>query len=133
MTRREQLYKVRIEEFFEAAHNLRSYKGQPEPLHGHSWKVEVELCAPKLDAEGMAMDFIDLKTALQKMTKKLDYTYINDVPPFTDLAPSAENIARWIFEGVEPAVLAAGCKLLEVRVYEGRHASATYGISNQDR
>ncbi len=119
-------YRVRIEGFFEAAHNLRSYKGKPEPLHGHSWKVEVEMEAPKLDGEGMAFDFVELEDALKKLTGRLNYTYINEVPPFMDIAPSAENIARWMHDELFSVVTKGGCSIVEVRVWEGRHSSAAY-------
>ncbi|MFH1018910.1 MAG: 6-carboxytetrahydropterin synthase [Pseudomonadota bacterium] len=119
-------YRVRIEGFFEAAHNLRSYQGKPEPLHGHSWKVEAEAEASKPDSEGMALDFAALKKELNARIAKLDCAYINEIPPFTDLAPSAENIARWLFDELEPGVRSEGCRLVEVRVWEGRHASASY-------
>ncbi len=119
-------YRVRIEGFFEAAHNLRSYHGKPESLHGHSFKVEVELEAPKLDKEEMAFDFVELKNALEKRIRLLDYTYLNEVPPFTDVAPSAENLARWFFDELEDMAHSGGCRIVEVRVWEGRHASASY-------
>ena len=100
-------YRARIEAFFEAAHNLRLYRGKPEPLHGHSWKVEVEVEAQKLDGEGMAMDFVELREALQALVNQVHYKYINEVRPFTDVAPSAENLARWFFDGLEPTVRSA--------------------------
>ncbi|HLG20567.1 MAG TPA: 6-carboxytetrahydropterin synthase [Bdellovibrionota bacterium] len=122
----QECYRVRVEAFFEAAHNLRSYKGSPEPLHGHSWKVEVEVEADRLDQEGMAIDFVELQSVVQALTKKLDYTYINDVPPFTDIAPSAENIAKWYAEELRSFAANNRCRVVEVRVWEGRHASAAY-------
>src|SRR5580765_3896175 len=120
------MYSIRIESFFEAAHNLRSYHGKPEPLHGHSWKVELEVLAPKLDTEEMGIDFVDLRKSLNEMVRKIDYTYINEVSPFNDIAPSAENIAKWFYEGLRNFVESRNCKLKEVRVWEGRHASAAY-------
>ena len=122
----EQRYRVRVEAFFEAAHNLRSYHGAPEPLHGHSWKVEVEIESDRLDEEGMAFDFVEIRDALNALTKKLDYTYINEIPPFTDMTPSAENIARWFYHELIPTIAKENCRLVEVRVWEGRHASAAY-------
>jgi 6-pyruvoyltetrahydropterin/6-carboxytetrahydropterin synthase len=119
-------YSVRVEAFFESAHFLRSYKGKPEPLHGHSWKAEVEIEAPALDREGMAVDFIEVKQALLEITQKLDYSCINDVPPFTDWTPSAENIARWICEEMNRSVGRKGVRIAEVRVFEGRNGSAAY-------
>jgi 6-pyruvoyltetrahydropterin/6-carboxytetrahydropterin synthase len=90
--------------------------------------VEVELEAPRLDGEGMAFDFVELKRELDRMIVKVDHTYINEVSPFTDLAPSAENLARWFFEGLEGPVRAKGCRVFEVRVFEGRHSSASYSV-----
>lgn len=119
-------YQVRIESYFEAAHNLRSYKGKPEPLHGHSWKVEVTVETDKLDLEGMAVDFVELKQALNRATQKLDYTYINEVVPFNDLAPSAENIAQWICQEIQPYAENVKSRVSEVRVWEGRNGAAAY-------
>ena len=48
-------FAVRVEAFFEAAHNLRSYHGSPEPLHGHSYKVEAELAASGGGVDGEAI------------------------------------------------------------------------------
>ncbi|MFP3940407.1 MAG: 6-carboxytetrahydropterin synthase, partial [Thermoanaerobaculia bacterium] len=31
-------YLLRVRHRFEAAHHLTSYKGSPEPVHGHSWR-----------------------------------------------------------------------------------------------
>ena len=119
-------YRVWVEAFFEAAHNLRSYHGCPEPVHGHSWKVEVEAETAELDAEGMALDFGELRGAVGALTKRLDHTYLNDVAPFTDLTPSAENIARWLHDELHLVVERLGGKMVEVRVWEGPHASAAY-------
>jgi 6-pyruvoyltetrahydropterin/6-carboxytetrahydropterin synthase len=119
-------YTARVEAFFEAAHQLRSYKGKPEPLHGHSWKVEVEVEAPKVDSEGMSFDFVELNEAVRKLVKRLDYGFINDVAPFTDIAPTAENIAKWMYGELTPFAKAKGCLISSVRVFEGRHSSATY-------
>jgi len=39
------MYKLRIITDFDAAHQLRGYKGKCENIHGHNWKVEVEVMA----------------------------------------------------------------------------------------
>ena len=57
-------YVLRVRERFEAAHHLLSYKGQPEPVHGHSWLVELVLESRELGEEGMAADFVEIKSAL---------------------------------------------------------------------
>ncbi len=45
-------YVLRVCDRFEAAHHLYAYRGRSEPVHGHSWKVEVVIETKKLNAEG---------------------------------------------------------------------------------
>src|SRR4029077_21274493 len=50
-------YLLRVRARFEAAHHLTSYRGAPEPNHGHSWQVEAARAAGELDGEGMGGGF----------------------------------------------------------------------------
>jgi len=109
---------------FEAAHHLTSYKGVPEPSHGHSWKVEAVLRADRLDGEGMAFDFVEVQAALRQIAARLDHRDVNTVPPFDRLSPTTERIAAWFFEELSGQLLAA--PLAEVTVWEGPDCSATY-------
>ena len=56
-------YRVTVSARFEAAHNLIDYEGGPEPLHGHSYKVEAVLEAAKLAQYDLAADFLSVKKA----------------------------------------------------------------------
>ena len=80
-------FSVRVEARFEAAHNLRSYRGAGEPLHGHSYLVIAEIVAAsgELDSDAIAVDFVAAKRELEKLAKRLDYGYINEVEPFTTI------------------------------------------------
>lgn len=118
-------YTVRIMASFEAAHNLREYHGKLEPLHGHSWKVEVFAKRAGLDHEGMAMDFIELQDALNPLIKSFKHAYINEVPPFDKINPSAENIATWIFEELSKKFKDHPCQISKVTVWEGPEYSAS--------
>ncbi|MBI1870909.1 MAG: 6-carboxytetrahydropterin synthase [Chlamydiae bacterium] len=118
-------YTIRIEATFEAAHNLREYHGAPEPLHGHSWKVEVLGKRKGLDHEGMAMDFIELKDALDPLIKPFKHAYINEVSPFDKVNPSAENIATWIFDQLKGKFKDHPCQIEKVTVWEGPDYSAS--------
>ena len=117
-------YLLRVTARFEAAHHLTSYKGSPEPSHGHSWRVEAALAAPDLDAEGMAFDFVEVRAALRGLAARLDHRDVNTVPPFDRVSPTTERIAAWFFEGLAARLPAA--PLLEVTVWEGPDCSATY-------
>ena len=109
---------------FEAAHHLRSYRGAPEAVHGHSWRVLARLERGELDAEGMAYDFVAVKHALDGLAARLDHGDLNTVPPFDLESPTTERVAAWFFDGLARALPEA--PLAAVTVYEGPDCSATY-------
>ena len=122
------MYTVRIEARFESAHFLRTYRGIAEPLHGHSYKVEAELASTQsgIDDDAIAVDFVSAKRKLETLAKRLDYTCINDVEPFTSINPSAENIARWFHDELTKSVADENALVLAVTVWEGPVNAATY-------
>lgn len=115
---------LRVGTRFEAAHHLTSYQGSPEPVHGHSWRVEAALATPELGAEGMAYDFVAVQAALRELAARLDHRDINSVPPFDRTSPTTERIAAWFFAGLAERLPDA--PLVEVTVWEGPDCSATY-------
>ena len=86
-------YTLTIHADFASAHTLRNYPGACSRMHGHNWKIEAEVEAELLDEVGMAIDFKKIKLSTRKLAKVLDHQYINDIPPFDKLNPTAENIA----------------------------------------
>ena len=127
-------FTVRVEARFEAAHFLREYRGISEPLHGHSYKVEAELTARGggVDADAIAVDFVSAKKKLEALAKTLDYGCINDVPPFTEVNPSAENIAEWFSRELQSAVDDENAVVVAVTIWEGPVNSVTYRSDIQD-
>lgn len=121
-------FTVRVEARFESAHYLREYRGISEPLHGHSYKVEANLAARGggVDPDAIAVDFVTAKSKLELLAKRLDYGCINDVPPFTDLNPSAENIAQWFARELQNAVEDQNAIVTAVTVWEGPVNAVTY-------
>lgn len=121
-------FSVRVEARFEAAHFLREYRGISEPLHGHSYKVEADLAGRGggLDADAIAVDFVSAKRKLEALAKRLDYGCINDVAPFTEINPSAENIAEWFARELQSAVEDEQAIVTAVTVWEGPVNSVTF-------
>lgn len=121
-------YTVRVEARFESAHFLREYRGISEPLHGHSYKVEADLAGRGggVDSDAIAVDFVSAKRKLEQLAKKLDYACINDVPPFTEINPSAENIAEWFARELQAAVEDEDAVVVAVTIWEGPVNSVTY-------
>jgi 6-pyruvoyltetrahydropterin/6-carboxytetrahydropterin synthase len=121
-------YTVRVEARFESAHYLREYRGISEPLHGHSYKVEADLegRGGGVDQDAIAVDFVSAKRKLEQLAKRLDYACINDIPPFHEINPSAENIAEWFARELQTAVEAEDAVVVAVTIWEGPVNSVTY-------
>jgi 6-pyruvoyltetrahydropterin/6-carboxytetrahydropterin synthase len=122
------MYEVTVDDNFAAAHNLRDYKGKCENLHGHNYKVRVAVTGNELDSAGLLYDFVNLKRAIQGVLRSLDHIYLNEFPPFDVLNPSAENIARYIYEEAAKQLPKAlnGAGISSVTVWESDLTAATY-------
>jgi 6-pyruvoyltetrahydropterin/6-carboxytetrahydropterin synthase len=92
------MYEVTVEAGFSSGHYLRNYHGKCENPHGHNYRVLVTLAGAELDETGLLLDFKLLKDLLKPVVEYLDHKMINDLAPFTELNPSAENIARYFYD-----------------------------------
>lgn len=92
------MYEVTVEAGFSSGHYLRNYHGKCENPHGHNYRVLVTLAGAELDEAGLLLDFKLLKTLLRPVVDYLDHKMINDLAPFTELNPSAENLARYFYD-----------------------------------
>ncbi len=120
------MYEVEIILSFSAAHRLREYNGKCEQLHGHNYKVQIAARASSPGKGGMVIDFNHLKNAARPVLEKLDHKYLNDIRPFDEIEPSAENIAAHIFhETYEQLEDRAGI-LYSVTVWESDTSRACY-------
>lgn len=117
------MYSIKVEGNFSSAHNLRGYRGKCEELHGHNWKIEVTCARAKLDKSGMLLDFKELKMKLNSVLEKLDHKYLNGLSYFKKVNPTSENIAKYIYDSLKPAVP----DIKSVTVWENNTSSATYG------
>src|ERR1700751_4810314 len=114
------MYEVNVDETFAAAHNLRGYKGKCEDLHGHNYKVRVTLAGAELDSVGLLYDFVHLKQVIQGVIRSLDHKYLNELKPFDVVNPSAENIAKHIYQeaGKQRRERPKGAAISSIRVGE---------------
>lgn len=92
---------------FEASHQLVHHNGKCSRIHGHSYKLTVELVSPHLISSGpqtnMVEDFSHISISVKKLIHShLDHYHLNDTLN-TD-SPTAEFIARWIFQTLRPAL-----------------------------
>ena len=120
------MYEISVDHTFAAGHALRDYKGKCENVHGHNYKVRVTIEGAELDSTGLLIDFLDLREAIKRLAGRLDHQFLNDLPPFDKLNPSAENIARYFSDGLAPEIKGNGVRVQAVTVWETDTTSATY-------
>ena len=126
------MFEVSVDETFSAGHALRGYKGKCENPHGHNYKVRVTLEGKQLDNIGLLFDFVHLKQILHKIINEVDHKFLNDQPPFDSINPSAENIAKYLYDETSLGMKqlenggAALPKITSVTVWETDLTSATY-------
>lgn len=92
------MFMVSVQAHYDSAHFLRNYHGKCERLHGHRYVVELALATSELDKAGIAFDFVDIKRNLRELADHLDHNNLNDLAPFDELEPSAENQAKYFYD-----------------------------------
>ncbi len=111
---------------FASAHTLRDYPGDCSRMHGHNWKLEVEVLARELDGLGMGLDFKEVKRAARELTDALDHRYLNDIAPFDEINPTAENLAAHLYQGLSSKLNRDGVRVSAVTLWETERACVRY-------
>lgn len=122
------MYELKIVSHFSAAHQLREHKGGCENLHGHNWKVEVEVRGEEL-TNGLLIDFREVKDACARVLDELDHRFLNELEPFKVLNTSSEIIARHIFERLSSELDSKTVRVTRVTAWESDTACASYSLS----
>ncbi|OGO06052.1 MAG: 6-carboxytetrahydropterin synthase QueD [Chloroflexi bacterium RBG_13_56_8b] len=120
------MYRISVEQHFDAAHALRGYRGKCEALHGHRFKVVAKIEASGLDDIGLAYDFVELKARLAEIISRFDHTNLNDIPPFDKINPSSENIASTVYKELKSRLAGEKVSLAAVEVWESPETGVSY-------
>ena len=120
------MFEVSVDHTFAAGHALRDYKGRCENIHGHNYKMRVTVTGHQLDSTGLLVDFVDLRAAITGVVEGLDHQFLNDLIPFNQLNPSAENLAKYFFDEISARLLDRKLIIKTVTVWETDSTSATY-------
>lgn len=119
------MFVITIETGFTAGHQLTFASGEREPLHSHDWLVRTAVSADKLDDSGLAIDFIELKGTIETVTAGFGGIRLEDLDCFGDAGASAEQVAQYIYDKVEP-LLPSHVKLEYIEVMESPGCWAKY-------
>lgn len=119
------MFRIVVFDYFSSAHQLKGYQGQCEEVHGHNWKVEVEIAGERLDEIGLLVDFREVKKIMKNILDGLDHKMLNQVPPFDRMNPSSELIAQHIYNRMKDQ-LTGEQKVYSVTVWESENSRAIY-------
>ncbi|MPM85178.1 hypothetical protein SDC9_132256 [bioreactor metagenome] len=137
------MYSLKVEHSFDSAHFLTGYEGKCANIHGHRWRVEIEVQAKDLikggQLDGMIIDFGDLKKDVREIIDFYDHALIIEKSTLrqetldclvadgfrviqVDFRPTAEQFSAFFFKKVK----AKGYNVKRATVYETPTNSATY-------
>jgi len=119
-------YQLKVVTEFASAHTLRDYPGACSRMHGHNWKLELEVMTTALNEVGMGVDFKKMKTAAKEVGGELDHRYLNDLEPFKKINPTAENIAAYMFREISQKLNNNTIKVCAVTLWETERACVRY-------
>jgi len=137
------MYILKAEHSFDSAHFLANYIGKCGNIHGHRWKVEIEVQSETLiengQLEGMVVDFGDLKKAVKALVDFYDHALIIQEGTMrketlscikedgfkvieVSFRPTAENFAAFFYNMMKEK----GYNVKRATVYETPTNSAVY-------
>ena len=119
------MFIISVERHFLASHQLVLPDGSKETDHSHEWVVTAEVGSEKLNNIGVVMNFQRLQAMIDKIVAGFNNKSLGSIDYFQQNNPSAENVARYIYEKLSIG-LPEGVKLQNVRVIEEAGCSATY-------
>jgi len=124
-------YQLKVVTDFSSAHTLRDYPGACSRMHGHNWKVELEAVATQLDDIGMGVDFKVMKQAAREVSAELDHQYLNELEPFKEINPTAENIAAYMYREISVRINSETIKVTALTLWETERACVRYSEENK--
>lgn len=137
------MYTLKTNASFDSAHFLSGYEGKCSNIHGHRWKVEIEVGSENLEVEGqnrgMIVDFSKLKEDLSNIVDYFDHCLIYETGSLKDktlevlreenfrlvevsFRPTAENFSEYFYREMSKK----GYKVVLATVYETPNNCASY-------
>ncbi len=112
----------------EAAHRLPNVPPghKCERLHGHSFHIQIHVRGPLDPRLGWIIDYADIKAAFKPIEEQIDHHYLNEVEGLEN--PTSENIARWLWRRLHPALPA----LSKIVVHETCTSGCIYAGELED-
>jgi 6-pyruvoyltetrahydropterin/6-carboxytetrahydropterin synthase len=127
--------KIAKEFRWEMGHRLPEHFGQCKNIHGHSYKMLVEI-EGELNKDEMVIDYYDVEKIINPIIGKLDHAFMvnkndkvvleflekmNSKKVIVDFQSTAENICLYLLNEIKKVSLPQNVSEIKVRVYETSH------------
>ena len=120
------MFKLIVKKEFSSAHILHGHPGNCKRMHGHNWLVEAEVQGDNTNEIGMVIDFKDIKNNLKEIISNLDHQFLNDLEPFINENPTAENISKYIYKELSNNINNDNIKVSKIKLWETNNSAVTY-------
>ena len=120
------MFRLIVKKEFSSAHILHGHPGNCKRMHGHNWLVEAEVQGDNTNEIGMVIDFKDIKNNLREIISNLDHQFLNDLEPFINENPTAENISKYIYKELSNNINTDTIKVSKIKLWETSNSAVTY-------
>ena len=135
--------KIAKEFRWEMGHRLMCHNGKCLNLHGHSYKLLVEVQGG-IGSNGMVLDYFDVKKIVGPMVEELDHTVVinkndkdlieaiqklNSAYVIVDFETTAENLCIYFLNKIKEAKLPSNISNIMVKVFETENTYAEESIT----
>jgi len=120
------MFRLVVKKEFSSAHILVGHPGACKRMHGHNWVVEAMVEGEQINKIGMVIDFKDIKNELENIISRLDHQYLNDLEPFIENNPTAENISKYIYKELSKNINTDNIKVSEIKLWETNSSAVIY-------
>jgi 6-pyruvoyltetrahydropterin/6-carboxytetrahydropterin synthase len=87
---------------FSCTLKLREYPPPCGSIHGHHYTLKVWFSCQTLNQHGVSLDYLTLKEWVIPLVAQIDQRFLNDIPPFDQINPTTEHLARWFYQKLTP-------------------------------
>jgi 6-pyruvoyltetrahydropterin/6-carboxytetrahydropterin synthase len=118
------MWEISAEILLAARHQIRGVSGEGGRVHSHRWRIKAFVRAVALDRVGWVIDFQQLEDALRRIAAPYEGALVNDIPPWDDVNPTRENLARFVAEALARELDDGRARVHRVDVAEDAHCAS---------
>ncbi len=113
------MYFLRVEALFSAALYIPNSTEKFSNMHGHDYRVWVTLKSETLNSKGMVWDYDEVQREINTICSSLDHVLLNDRQDFTEINPTCENLAKYIYTKLKEQIPQLPVSIVEVEESKG--------------